>query len=67
MIQAKIVSHLKDRFYSTSQQLEHFDWDIQHSANPYLLRPSLSNEKKYRNVDLFAIDYAFRPRLRIWL
>ncbi len=29
-----------------------------------LLRPPLRSNTKYRNINLFPIDYAFRPRLR---
>ena len=47
-----------------------FDRDIQHPAGLALLRhpiESLSLVHKYRNVGLFAISYAFRPRLRFRL
>lgn len=29
-----------------------------------LLRPSIAHLYKYRNINLFPIDYAFQPRLR---
>ena len=44
--------------------------DIQHPAGPTLLRHpivSLPPLRWYRNVDLFSIAYAFRPRLRVRL
>ena len=30
----------------------------------YPLRPSIAPIHRYRNINLFSIDYAFRPRLR---
>ena len=33
----------------------------------YPLRPSIAPIHRYRNINLFSIDYAFRPRLRIRL
>ena len=32
-----------------------------------ILRPSITPIRKYRNINLLSIDYAFRPRLRIRL
>ena len=46
------------------------DRDIQHPAGPTLLRHpivSWSPFRWYRNIDLFSIVYAFRPRLRVRL
>ena len=34
------------------------------SSQPSLLRPSITQLKKYRNINLLSIDYAVRPRLR---
>ncbi len=31
---------------------------------PTLLRPSVAHTNRYRNINLFSISYAFRPRLR---
>ena len=31
---------------------------------PTFLRPSIALHDKYRNINLFPIDYVFRPRLR---
>ena len=33
-------------------------------GRPILLRPSITRQGKYRNMNRFAFDYAFRPRLR---
>ena len=33
-------------------------------SQPNLLRPSITQIKQYRNINLLSIDYAFRPRLR---
>ena len=33
-------------------------------GRPILLRPSITRTCKYRNMNRFSIDYAFRPRLR---
>ena len=44
--------------------------DIQHPAGPTLLRHpivSLPSLRWYRNIDLFSIAYAVRPRLRVRL
>ena len=46
------------------------DRDFQHPAGPTLLRHpivSLSPLRWYRNIDLFSIAYAVRPRLRVRL
>ena len=32
-----------------------------------ILRPSITQTRRYRNINLLSIDYAFRPRLRIRL
>ena len=32
-----------------------------------ILRPSITPIRKYRNINLLSIDYAFRPRLRVRL
>ena len=34
---------------------------------PDFLRPSITQLRRYRNINLLSIDYAFRPRLRIRL
>ena len=34
---------------------------------PNLLRPSITPTRRYRNINLSSIDYAFRPRLRFRL
>ena len=34
------------------------------AGRPILLRPSFARSYRYRNINLFPIDYAFRPRLR---
>jgi len=36
-------------------------------SRPSLLRHSITPLRKYRNINLLSIDYAFRPRLRIRL
>ena len=36
-------------------------------SQPSLLRHSIAQTEKYRNINLLSIDYAFRPRLRIRL
>ena len=36
-------------------------------GSPSLLRPSITRIRWYRNINLWSIDYAFRPRLRIRL
>ena len=36
-------------------------------SQPSLLRHSITGIRKYRNINLLSIDYAFRPRLRIRL
>ena len=33
-------------------------------GRPILLRPSITRHRKYRNMNRFSFDYAFRPRLR---
>ena len=33
-------------------------------GSPDLLRPSITQARWYRNINLSSIDYAFRPRLR---
>ena len=33
-------------------------------SQPDILRHSIAPVRKYRNINLFPIDYAFRPRLR---
>ena len=33
-------------------------------GRPILLRPSITRQGKYRNMNRFAFDYAFRPHLR---
>ena len=33
-------------------------------CRPILLRPSITRHRKYRNMNRFSFDYAFRPRLR---
>ena len=34
------------------------------AGRPILLRPSFARSYRYRNINLFPIGYAFRPRLR---
>ena len=34
---------------------------------PTVLRPSIARAHKYMNINMFSIDYAFRPRLRVRL
>ena len=36
-------------------------------GSPDLLRPSITQARWYRNINLSSIDYAFRPRLRFRL
>ena len=36
-------------------------------GSPGLLRRSITQTRRYRNINLLSIDYAFRPRLRIRL
>ena len=37
---------------------------IHPDGSPNILRPSIAPAKRYRNINLLSIDYAFRPRLR---
>ena len=50
-------------FCSTLQRLERFRLHPM-SATHRLLRPSVPIESKYRNINPFSIDDAFRPDLR---
>ena len=36
-------------------------------GSPSILRPSITQIRWYRNINLLSIDYAFRPRLRVRL
>ena len=36
-------------------------------GSPSILRPSITQTRQYRNINLWSIDYALRPRLRIRL
>ena len=42
----------------------HINLDNQRQSWPSLLRPLHRSNQKYRNINLFPIDYAFQPRLR---
>ncbi len=59
----RVVAQLKDSFSSTSPRLAHFHQNPILVA-PCLLRPSVPIKEKYRNINLFPIDDAFRPSLR---
>jgi hypothetical protein len=50
-------------FYSAPQHLMRLTREPT-SGTLDLLRPSVPNPPQYRNVDLLAIGYAFRPPLR---
>ena len=62
----RITAPFKTSFSSCYQHLARLH-QIPILANVNHLRPSVLRSIKHRNINLFAIDYAFRPRLRAWL